>query len=507
MRYKMARHTNTKTLIRNSVFLYFRMIFIMLVSMYTSRVILETLGIDDYGLYNVVGGAVVMFGFLNMSMTTATSRFINYELGKNKCSVHNLRKVFSSCLAVHFVDAVLVLLLCETIGLYLLYNVMSIPSNRFFACMIVFQTSLISLFISILFTPFHASIIAHERMSAFAYMGIIEAMLKLFVVYLLKIIPEDRLITYTLLYFFISLIMSFVYVLYCWHNFEETKKLVKFDSSLFKSIFYFGGWNLLGDGAYALFSNGINILLNIFFGPSVNAARGIMVQVNGIAIKFTQSFQTAINPQIIKSYSGNDIGYTKNLVLLSSRFTLYVLLIIIIPLYCYIDVLLMLWLKSVPLYTSVFVRLMLLISIFDALGNPITNAVNATGKNKRYQLIISGTMLLICPIAYVCLSLGCQPYSVFMVHLFIGMAAHFLRIKYLTRLMGLSLKDYAKQIILPGCTILLLSFLFFELISSVTFYIGLFCLVLFVLLLIFIVGINNKEKMFVSQRIRAVFVR
>lgn len=152
-------------------------------------------------------------------------------------------------------------------------------------------------------------------------------------------------------------------------------------------------------------------------------------------------------------------------------------------------------------------RLMLLISIFDALGNPITNAVNATGKNKRYQLIISGTMLLICPIAYVCLSLGCQPYSVFMVHLFIGMAAHFLRIKYLTRLMGLSLKDYAKQIILPGCTILLLSFLFFELISSVTFYIGLFCLVLFVLLLIFIVGINNKEKMFVSQRIRAVFVR
>lgn len=500
----MTVRVNNRTLVKNSIFLYFRMICTMLVSMYTSRVILEVLGVEDYGLYNVVGGAVVMFGFLNMSMTTATSRFINYEIGKMECSVESLRKVFSSCMAVHLLDAILVVILCETIGMYLLYYTMQIPQERFFACLVVFHTSLVSLFFSILFTPFQAAIIAHERMSAFAYISIIEAVLKLLIVYLLVIISEDRLVVYSVLYFCVSLVLSFVSAIYCWHKFDETKKLVKVDVSLFKSIFYFGGWNLLGDGAYALFSNGINILLNMFFGPTINAARGIMVQVNGIAIKFTQSFQTAINPQIIKSYSGNDIGNMEALVVLSSRFTLYVLLLTIIPLCLYVDEVLVLWLKTVPPYTSIFVRLMLVISIFDALGNPITNAVNATGRNKKYQIIIGGSMLLICPVAYICLKLGGQPYLVFIVHLVIGVIAHLFRLLIIRKLVGLSIRNYIKKICFPGCSIMFLSFLFFGLISSLRFYIGGLLIVCFILFLIIFLGLSTNERSYLFEKIKVV---
>lgn len=482
-------------LIKNSLFLYFRMFFTMLVSVYTSRVILQVLGIEDYGLYNVVGGVIVMFSFMNMSMTTATSRYLNYELGLKTSSTDSLRRVFSTCLAVHLTDAIIVLVLCETAGLYLLYNSMQIPADRFEACLVVFHTSLVALFFGILFTPFNAAIVAHERMNAFAYISIIEVILKLAIVFLLCVINADRLIVYSWLYLFVSISLSFVYVIYCWRKFPETRKLVKITKDKYVSIFCFGGWNLFGDGAYALFSNGINILLNMFFGATVNAARGIMVQVNGIAIKFTQSFQTAINPQIIKSYSSNNIERMRDLIMLSSRFTMFVLLIIIIPLFAYIDEILVFWLKNVPPYTAIFVRLMLIISIFDALGNPLTNAVNATGNNKTYQIIIGGSMLMICPIAYVCLKFGCQPYVVFIVHLFIGCIAHFLRLVIVRRKIRFHIMTYVLEVMVKNIIILFVVlgfFLFFK--SNINVLLGIPLLLIITIVCVFFIGLVPRER-------------
>lgn len=491
----METQTSNKTLIKNSLFLYFRMFFTMIVSVYTSRVILQVLGIEDYGLYNVVGGVIVMFTFMNMSMTTATSRYLNYELGLKSSSLESLNKVFSTCLAVHLTDALIVFVLCETAGLYLLYNTMQIPADRFAACLVVFHTSLVALFLGILFTPFNAAIVAHERMNAFAYISIVEVILKLAIVYLLCVIDADRLIVYSWLYLIVSISLPLVYAIYCLCNFPETRKLGKISKDKFFSIFCFGGWNLFGDGAYALFSNGINILLNMFFGASVNAARGIMVQVNGIAIKFTQSFQTAINPQIIKSYSSNNIEHMRSLIMLSSRFTMFVLLIIIIPLFAYIDEILVFWLKQVPPYTAIFVRLMLIISIFDALGNPLTNAVNATGNNKIYQIIIGGSMLMICPIAYVCLKLGCQPYVVFIVHLVIGCLAHFLRLVIVKHKIGFDIMGYIFEVLLTNIFVLLLILGAFLLIKTyVNIIVGIPLLIIFTVVAIFFLGLFSNER-------------
>ena len=499
----MEVQTSNKTLIKNSLFLYFRMFFTMLVSVYTSRVILQVLGIEDYGLYNVVGGVIVMFSFMNMSMTTATSRYLNYELGLKASSYDSLRRVFSTCLAVHLTDALIVCALCETAGLYLLYNSMQIPADRFDACLVVFHTSLVSLFFGILFTPFNAAIVAHERMNAFAYISIIEVILKLVIVYLLCVINADRLIVYSWLYLFVSISLSFVYVIFCWRNFPETRKLVKITKDKYISIFCFGGWNLFGDGAYALFSNGINILLNMFFGATVNAARGIMVQVNGIAIKFTQSFQTAINPQIIKSYSSNNIERMRDLIMLSSRFTMFVLLIIIIPLFAYIDEILVFWLKDVPSYTAIFVRLMLMITIFDALGNPLTNAVNATGNNKIYQILIGGSMLMICPIAYVCLKFGCQPYVVFIVHLIIGCIAHFLRLIIVRRKIGFHIMTYISEVMVKNIIILFIVlglFQFFK--SNINILLGIPLLLIITTVCVYSIGLVPRERNKVLSYIR-----
>ena len=498
----METQTSSKILIKNSLFLYFRMFFTMLVSVYTSRVILQILGIEDYGLYNVVGGVIVMFSFMNMSMTTATSRYLNYELGLKTSSLDSLNRVFSTCLAVHLTDALIVFVLCETAGLYLLYNTMQIPLDRFDACLVVFHTSLVALFFGILFTPFNAAIIAHERMNAFAYISIVEVILKLAIVYLLCVIDEDRLIMYSWLYLIISISLPFIYAIYCWRKFPETHKMGKVSKEKFFSIFSFGGWNLFGDGAYALFSNGINILLNMFFGASVNAARGIMVQVNGIAIKFTQSFQTAINPQIIKSYSSNNIEHMRSLIMLSSRFTIYVLLIIIVPLFAYIDDILIFWLKQVPPYTAIFVRLMLIITIFDALGNPLTNAVNATGNNKLYQIVIGGSMLMICPVAYICLRLGAPPFGVFIVHLIIGGIAHFLRLLFIKRMIELSLRQYFTTVIIPCVLIILLSFMFLYILPTVNVLLGIALSLVVVFLLIVIIGLKREERQFIYSKLR-----
>ena len=317
---------NNKRIAKNTIFLYFRMIFIMVVSLFTSRVVLNTLGVEDYGIYNVVGGIVAMFGFLNASMSSSTQRYIAYALGKNDYG--NLRKIFSTCFLTHLLIAFVVLVLIETVGIWLLYNKMVIPTDRMNAAFWVFQFSSISAVVAIIGVPFNSDIIAHEKKSAVAYITILEVVLKLVIVYMLSIGNIDKLILYAALILVVQISIVFFYQIYCLKHFEESRIKFIWDGSLFKEIFGFAGWNMWGCLAHILYTQGLNILLNMFFGPAVNAARGVATEVQGAVQQFSSNFQMALNPQITKTYAANDMKSMHTLIYRSSKFTFFLLFVI-----------------------------------------------------------------------------------------------------------------------------------------------------------------------------------
>ena len=315
----MGTSENNKRIAKNALMLYARMLLLMLIGLYTSRVILNTLGIEDYGIYNVVGGIVVMFSFLSNSLSTASSRFITYDIGIGDFS--KMKKTFGNIVTIHLLLAGIILILGETIGLWFVLNKLQVPENRMTAALWVYQFSIFSFVLNIISVPYNASIIAHERMKAFAYISIMDAILKLVIIYLLIIIPYDKLITYAILFFCIQLLDRIIYGIYCVKNFEETKARISLDKQLFKKIFGFSIWTMNGCLAVAGYTQGLNILLNMFFGPTVNAARGIAVQVQNIVQNFCNNFLMALNPQITKSYAQNNLKYMHQLVKVSSKFS------------------------------------------------------------------------------------------------------------------------------------------------------------------------------------------
>ena len=495
-----------KRIAKNSIVLYIRMLFTLFVSLYTSRVVLHVLGADDFGLYNVVAGIVVLFSFINMSLSTASSRFINYELGCKYKSGLSLGVVFYTCICVHLIVALIIIVLSETVGLYILYTQLQIPPLRFESAVWIFHLSVLSICLGVIFTPFNALIIAHEKMSAFAYIGIFEVVGKLLIVYLLPVVAAgDRLILYSFLLLGITVIIQSVYVIYCYRNFGECRKFCLPDKKLMKEMSAFTGWNLLGDTAYALFSQGLNLLLNMFFGTVVNAARAIAVQVNGVVLRFVQSFQTAVNPQIIQSCSNCDMRKMHDLVIMSSRYTFLLISMLAVPIMFNIDFLLSVWLVEVPLFTSVFIKIMILIVYFDALGYSMTVAVNATGKNKYYQLWVSGTMLLICPISYLCLKIGAPPYSVFLCHFFLGVVAHIFRVYWVHKVIKLPYKPYMVGVFVKGTAVVASSSLFILIVKQmglVNSWFLLFVSFFVTCLSVLIVGLNGREKFYLYSRLK-----
>lgn len=490
---------------KNSIILYIRMFLVLLVSLYTSRIILQKLGIEDFGLYNVVAGIVVLFGFINMSLSTASSRFINYELGKGCVATYSLETVFSTCIYVHIYVALLITLICETVGLYILYIQVQIPPLRLDAAVWTYHLSVASVCIGIIFTPFNALIIAYERMSVYAYISLFEVFGKLLIVIILPIISCDRLIVYSLFLLGITMLVQVAYVIYCYKNFRECCRLVGSDKALMKNMFTFTGWNLLGDSAYALFTQGVNLLLNLFFGPVVNAARGIAVQVNGVLLRFIQSFQTAVNPRIIQTYSNHDTCKMVSLMLMASRYTFCLLSIFAVPVFFSVDFLLSVWLVEVPPYTAIFIRIMILISYFDALGYSMTVAVNATGENRSYQLWVSGTMLLICPFSYLCLKLGLPPYSVFIIHFILGGIAHFFRLFWVHKKIDLPYKPYVKYVLIQGGGVVLFSSLLIFLVKWLipcNPWIFLLLSFLIVCSFVLLIGLDKREKMYLLNKLR-----
>lgn len=499
---------NNKRIAKNTLLLYIRMLFLMAVSLYTSRVVLQALGVEDFGIYNVVGGVVAMFGFLNAAMSSSTQRYLTFELGRGDMS--RLRTVFCTSVNIHALISLVIVLLAETIGLWFFYQKMIIPEERLNAAMWVYQYSVLSSVVMVMSVPYNASIIAHERMSAFAYISILEVLLKLLIVFLLQVVSWDRLAFYAFLVFLVQLGIRFIYGIYCRKHFKETAFRWLWDKVMFREMLSFAGWNLWGNCAGVAFTQGINLLLNMFFGPVVNAARGIAVQVQSAVQQFSLNFQTAVNPQITKSYAVQDYGYMHSLIFRSSKFTFFLLLFLSLPVMLETETILRLWLKTVPEHTVVFLRLMLCVAIIDGVANPLMVSAAATGRVRLYQGVVGGILLCILPLSYLVLKMGGSPSSVFVVHLCVCVVAFMVRLYIIRPMIRLSLTAYFRQIVIPCLSVASVSFLlpflvilFLQesfwrfLLTTVT------CLVS-ISVAAYCWGLNSSERQFVSDRLQLI---
>lgn len=496
---------NNKRIAKNTILLYIRMLFMMSVSLYTSRVVLNVLGVEDFGIYNVVGGIVAMFGFLNSAMSSSTQRYITFELGKK--NFNQLSKVFNTSVSIHASISIIIFILAETIGLWFLYNKMTIPPERMDAALWVYQGAIASTIVLIMSVPYNATIIAHEKMGAFAYISVLEVTLKLLIVYLLLIGNFDKLKLYSVLMFCIQFIIRLIYGRFCKRHFPETKFQLYKDWVLFKNMLTFAGWNLWGNCAAIAFTQGVNILLNIFFGPIVNAARGIAVQVQNAVTQFSFNFQTALNPQITKSYATGNYSYMHKLIFKSSKFTFFLLLFLSLPIQLETETILAIWLKDVPEYTVNFIRLILCITMIDATANPLMISAAATGKVKLYQSIIGGVLLTILPISYIALKLGGSPESVYIVHLSICITAFTIRLFIIRPMIQLKIYQYIKEVVIRIfivsiiALILPLTIKYFLSDSIESFLLVCITCVVSVSTSIYYWGFDQNEKQFINQKI------
>lgn len=401
----------SKRLAKNTLTLTIRMLFLMAVNLYTSRILLEALGIEDYGIYNVVGGVVTMFSIISSSITAAISRFITFELGTD--NKERLSKVFSSAVIIQSILAFIVFVLIETAGLWFLRSEMNIPDNRMVAANWVFQFSILTFVINLISIPYNAAIIAHEKMNAFAYISIYEGIGKLVIAYAILVSPIDTLIFYGLSICLLSISVRFIYTIYCKRKFAECTLHWIWERSLLKEMFGFAGWNFIGAASGILRDQGGNIIINIFCGPTVNAARGIASQVSNAVHNFISGFTTAMNPQITKSYASEDKTYMMSLLYKGSKFSYYILFVLSLPLLFNTSYVVQLWLGQIPEHSINFIRLILILSMSESISNPLITAMLATGNIKKYQIIVGGINLLNLPVSYVLLRLGFLPESVF----------------------------------------------------------------------------------------------
>lgn len=448
-------HSNNKRIAKNTALLYFRMIFTMSVTLYTSRVILNTLGVVDFGVYNVVGGVVTMFTVLNSAMAASTSRFLIFELGKQ--DFLQLKKVFNASLSSHIAIAILVLILSETLGLWFLTHKLVIPAGRMDAVFWVYQFSILSAMVTLTQVPYNAMIIAHEKMNVYAYVSIIEVVLKLAVVYLLVLRDFDKLKLYAVLVFLVYLIITIIFRLYCNKKYKECSLSFQWDKVLYKKLFSFSVWELYGSFAVMGTGQGLNILLNIFFGPVVNAARGISYQVQGAITSFGENFMVAVKPQIVKLYADDNVPSMMKLVFSSSKYSFFLTYFLTLPLLLETEFILEHWLKIYPDYTISFCRLTLIINLLWSMRSTISTCFHAIGKIKVPNLVIGSLNYLIVIVSYLCLKMGLPPQSVFIVTIGVSILIQITELNLLKGMISFSIKDYVNQVIRLCLFVLIIS--------------------------------------------------
>lgn len=420
----MNTSDNNKRIARNTLFLYSRQILVMAVSLYTARVVLEALGTEDYGIYNVVGGFVAMFSVLSGALSVGIGRFITYEMGKSDVTVSRLQLIFSSSLLIQLTMGLIICSLIGTFGVWFVKNKMIIPSERLDMTLYVLGFSTLGFFVNLLSIPYNALIIAHEQMKAFAYISIVEVVLKLVVAYLLIISPIDKLWLYALCMLIVALVIRFAYAIYCKRHFEECYFVWGFDKLLLSKMFSFSGWAFLGIGSSVLKDQGVNVLLNIFCGPTVNAARGITTQVTNTVNLFITNFMQAVNPQITKSYSSGNLQEMHRLIYKSSRISFYLMLLLSLPLMKSIKYVLSLWLVFVPEHTAMFIQLLLVFFLMDSLVYPLTTGLFAEGNIRIYQIVIATLNLSNIFLSYWCLNSGFSPEYVYVVSIAVESISH-----------------------------------------------------------------------------------
>ena len=500
---------NNKRIAKNTMFLYFRQILIMAVSLYTVRVVLAALGEEDYGIYNVVGGFVAMFNILSGALSVAISRFITYEMGQLDVTLLRLQRIFSSSLIIQVIMGFIICLLIGTFGIWFVENKMVIPSGRLNVTLYVLLFSTLSFFINLLSVPYNALIIAHEQMKAFAYISIVEAVLKLLVAYLLIVSPLDKLLLYAFCMVIVSLIVRSVYAIYCKRHFEECRFVWGFDKQLLSKMFVFSGWAFLGNGSFVLKEHGVNILLNMFCGPAVNAARGITSQVTNAVTMFVTNFMQAVNPQITKSYSSGNLGEMHRLIFKSSRFSFYLMLILGLPLMKSIDYILALWLVSVPDYTAIFIRLLLIFCLMDCIVQPLMTGLLAEGNIKVYEIALVVLNVGNVVLSYFALKHGFSPASVYLISILVEIGIIWSRIWLSGKAYQLPVWLYCRQVIGKLSIVTFITGFFtywlYSPLKENTFdhfiLLSLF-IILFATVIIYTLGLSTEERQFIITAVR-----
>ena len=490
---------NNKSIAKNSILLYLRMFFLMVISLFTSRVILQTLGVEDFGIYNAVGGFVALFAVVSQSLSSASSRFLTFAMGEG--GDVKLGKVFSSTLIIHIVLAIIIVLLAEAVGVWFVNHKMVIPEDRLVAANWTFQFSVFSSCTTIITVPHNAAIIAHEKMDVFAYISIFEGVSKLLICYLLLVSPIDRLVFYALLMLCVNIISRGLFVLYCLRRFPETHSSFSFDRDLLKELFGFAGWNFIGSSSAILRDQGGNVLVNIFFGPVINAARAVANQVLHVVQGFVESFMTAIRPQITKSYASGEHDYMMTLIFYGSRLSYYLLLLLCLPILINTDYLLHLWLKNVPDHSVLFVQLILIFILIESISYTLITAQQATGVIRNYQLFVGGLQLMNVPVSYLFLKLGGVPETIMYVAIFFSICCLCARIFMLSRnSIQLRVKDFITQVILNVAVVSFVAAIIPVILKLFlkdnlwSFLLGSSACIISTIVSIYYIGFNNKER-------------
>lgn len=508
----MVSYADNKRIAKNTIYLYIRMFVSMVVALYTSRKILETLGVEDFGILNVVGGIISLMSFINGSMSVATQRYLTYELGRGVEGQFN--KVFNIAVYIHAFIAVLVLIAAETVGVWFVNTQLNIPEARMSAANWVFQAAILSTILGILQTPYNAAIISYEHMHVYAYVGLGETFARLLIILAISFYPYDKLAIWGFALFIIQLSSSLIYRSYCIRKLNNcTLERNTWNLQLAKSMLGFTGWNMFGTIAWTLKDQGVSILLNIFGGPLVNAARGVSGQVTGAAKGLVGGFQSAVNPQITKSFAANDRETTCHLLCTSSKFSYFLMLIISIPIVLEINFLLNVWLVEVPQYAALFTRLVIIEALLDTLAGPMITSLMATGQIKNYQIVVGSILLLNIPTAYILLKLDYPiftPLVVSLVFMIIGNAS---RLIFCRNMLGLSLRTYIRTVIWPITIVSVLSFLIPCIIVSVMTEGWLRLLVcsassmVFSAAIIYCCGLTSSERLFIINLLRNKLLR
>ena len=497
---------DNKRLAKNTLFLYFRMFVTLVVGLYTSRVVLNVLGVTDYGIYNVLGGIVAIFATLNSAMASTSSRYITYYLGRG--DDNKLKQIFCTVSFVHLAIASIVILACETIGLWFFYHHMAIPTDRVNVAFWLLQFSFAASFLSMINIPYTGLIIAHENMNIYAYISIFDVVMKLLIVFLIQITPVDKLLSYGFLILLVQIMDFLIYRCYCVRKYVESHLMLFFDMSLFKELASYFGWSIFGNLAMVFNTQGINLLLNVFFGPAVNAARGVAVQVQNIINQFVGNFQVALNPQIVKTYANKEMERMHQLMFASAKYGFLLLFLLSLPVMIEAKYILQLWLGIVPDHTVNFLRIILVSCMVNSLANSSTVAAGATGKIKAYSIAVGGTVLLPLPIAYIMLKVVLFPEVVFCVVLTFEVLALYLRLLFMKKMVSMSVKKYVCQVIFPALAVVVCSlippmllhiYLPQSLINVIV--VIILCFVM-TLCSIYLVGLKKNEKIFIVKVVK-----